>query len=262
MTLSLRPQRQPHGETAETFDGLVQIDYRKNADYYTRMEKMIKRYEILDFNESKRRINDPITKFGGCPNFLYEQQWPTSAGWENRKMMFVGQVVIEKGMLGNEKGIIAYIFVTHPTSYYDDFFDPDVTEWDGGENRVILQSYDDLKCVKTYSPEGPTLFNKNDEMCEYVPVLKEGFDAEYLTNEEFCRLTKVQQKEYFDLNDKNKIGGTPNFFRGDEWPEGEWVLLLQLKCSFLPFVLRLGSMPVLYVFISKDFTRAGLLIQN
>lgn len=99
-------------------------------------------------------------------------------------------------------------------------------------------------------------------MCEYVPILEEGFDVDYLTNEEFRKLTNEQQKEYFTLIDKNKIGGTPNFFRRDAWPEGEWILLLQLKCNFLPFILRLGSMPVLYVFISKDFTRAGLFIQN
>ena len=223
---------------------------------------MIKRYEIVGFNESKRKITEHITKFGGCPIFLHEQQWPTSTGWENRKMMFVGQIVIQKGMLGNEKGIIAYIFITHSESYNDNFFDPDVAEWDRGENKVIIQNFDDLKSAKPYSQEGPTLFNEKDEMCEYVPILEEGFDVDYLTNEEFRKLTNEQQKEYFTLIDKNKIGGTPNFFRRDAWPEGEWILLLQLKCNFLPFILRLGSMPVLYVFISKDFTRAGLFIQN
>lgn len=225
-------------------------------------KKMVKKYEILDFIESKDKIDKPITKFGGCPNFLYVQQWPKSPGWDNRKMMFLGQIVIEKGMLGNEKGFAAYIFVTHPTSYQDDFFDPDVAEWDGGESRVIVQSIDNLNNVKTYSPEGPTVFDKRDEKFEYIPVIKDGFDADYITNEHFRRLNGEQQKEYFDSIDKNKIGGTPNFFRGDAWPEGEWMLLLQLKCNFLPFVLRLGSMPVLYVFISKDFTRAGLLVQD
>lgn len=223
---------------------------------------MIRRYEILDFKVSKIKINEPVTKFGGYPDFLYEQQWPTSEGWEDRKMMFLGQIVIEKGMLGNKKGVIAYIFVTHPTSYYDDFYDPDVTEWDGGESKVIIQNFDDLSGVKTYSPEGPTIFNEHDERYEYIPILKEGFDANYLTNEEFRELTSEQQKKYFYNNDKNKIGGTPNFFRIDAWPEGEWILLLQLKCNFLPFILRLGSMPVLYTFISKDFTKAGLLIQD
>lgn len=175
-------------------------------------KEMIKRYEIVGFNESKRKITEHITKFGGCPIFLHEQQWPISTGWENRKMMFVGQIVIEKGMLGNEKGIIAYIFITHPGSYNDIFFDLDVAEWGGGENKVIIQNFDDLKGAKPYSQEGPTLFNEKDEMCEYVPILEEGFDVDYLTNEEFRKLTNEQQKEYFTLIDKNKIGGHTKLF--------------------------------------------------
>lgn len=176
--------------------------YRKGKD------KMIRKYEILDLIVSKTKINEPVTKFGGYPNFLYEQQWPTSEGWEDRKMMFLGQIVIEKGMLGNKKGVIAYIFVTHPTSYNDDFYDPDVTEWDGGESKVIIQNFDDLSGVKTYSPEGPTIFNERDERYEYIPILKEGIDANYLTNEEFRELTSEQQKRYFYNNDKNKIGAS------------------------------------------------------
>lgn len=62
-----------------------------------------------------KKITKPITKFGGQLIGLEESQWPISEGWDD-KMMFVGQILIEKGMLGNDKDFIAYIFVTHPKS--------------------------------------------------------------------------------------------------------------------------------------------------
>lgn len=223
---------------------------------------MIKKYDIVGFKKVEEKINKPITKFGGTPIWIREEKWPTSMGWENRKMMFVGQIAIEKGELENEKDLVVYIFMTHPENNEDSFFDPDVTEWDGGENAVIIQSFENVYTNITNFGEGPTLFDQENGRYEYVPILKEGYDPEFLTNEEYRKLDSEKRKEYYDSIDKNKIGGTPNFFREDAFPEGEWILLLQLKCNFLPFVLRVGSMPILYVFISKDFQRAGLLIQD
>lgn len=223
---------------------------------------MIAKYDIVGFNKMDEKINEPITKFGGQPIWISEEKWPMSMGWKDRKMMFVGQIAIEKGKLGNEKNLVVYIFITHPKSNTDNFFDPDIAEWNGGENAVIIQSFKNNYTKITNYEEGPTLFDEEDQKYEYVPILKEGYDPEFLTNEEYRKLDSVQQEEYFDSIDTNKIGGTPNFFREDAFPEGEWILLLQLKCNFLPFVLRAGSMAVLYVFISKDFQRAGLLIQD
>ena len=110
--------------------------------------------------------------------------------------------------------------------------------------------------------EGPTIFDDKNEKCEYIPILQEGYDPDFLTGEEYRKLNIEQREKYFNAIDTNKIGGTPNFFRGDAWPGGEWMILLQLKCNFLPFILRLGSMPVMYVFVTKDFKKAGLLIQD
>lgn len=222
---------------------------------------MIKKYDIIHFNKLEEKVNKPISKFGGQPVWIGEEQWPISIGWENKKMMFVGQILIEKGMLGNEKDLMVYIFVTHPESYEDDFFDPDIAEWDGGENAVIIQSFENVH-DNTNCQEGPTLFDKNNEQYEYIPILKKGYDPEFLTSREFRKLDSKQQEEYFNLIDTNKIGGTPNFFREDVFLEGEWILLLQLKCEFLPFVLKAGTMSMLYVFISKDFKKAGMFIQN
>lgn len=222
---------------------------------------MITKYDIIKFNKSGQKVDKPISKFGGQPVWIDGEQWPTSIGWQDRKMMFVGQILIEKGMLGNEMELMVYIFVTHPESYEDDFFDPDMGEWDGGENAVIIQSFENIHYNPKYQ-EGPTLFDENNEHYEYIPVLKRGYDPDFITNSEFRKLDYEQQKKYFDAIDTNKIGGTPNFCRNEVFWEDEWILLLQLKCDFLPFVLRGGTMAMLYIFISKDFKRAGMLIQN
>lgn len=151
------------------------------------------------------------------------------------------------------------IFVTHPDDCDDDFFDPDATEWNGGENAVIIQPLE-----KVYNEEctkGPAIFDKNNERFEYIPVLKEGRDPEFITSDKYKRLDNYERYGYDQLIDTDKIGGTPNFFRGDEWPEGEWKLLLQLHCNFQPFILNLGAMPILFVFISNDFKKAGMLAQ-
>lgn len=223
---------------------------------------MIKKYEIVDFEIVKEQIKVPITKFGGQPVWVSGTEWPVSMGWKDRKMMFVGQILLKKNMLGNEKDLVVYIFITHPENPEDNFFDPDVTEWDGGENAVIIQTIENEQFFCGELVEGPTLYNTNNEKFEYLPIIREGEDPDFLTNEDYRELCYEQQEEYFKLIDTNKIGGTPNFFREDAWPEGEWILLMQLKCSFLPFSLRLGSIPVMYVFISKDFKRGGMVIQN
>lgn len=222
---------------------------------------MVKKYDIIGFEKAEKKITKPITKFGGQPIGLKNSQWPMSSGWEDRKMMFVGQILIEKDMMENSKDFIAYIFVTHPENYDDDFFDPDVTEWDGGENAVIIQPLEDALSENEEDIDGPTVFNCDDEKCEYIPILKEGSDPDFITSDEYRRLDDIQQKKY-NLIDTNKIGGTPYFFRGDTWPEGEWKLFLQLHCNFLPFVLNLGAMPILYVFISDTYEKAGLLVQG
>ena len=102
------------------------------------------------------------------------------------------------------------IFVTHPDDCDDDFFAPDATEWNGGENAVIIQPLE-----KVYNEEytkGPTIFDENNERFEYIPVLKEGRDPEFITSDKYKRLDNYERYGYDQLIDTDKIGGTPNFF--------------------------------------------------
>mgnify|MGYP001104582902 CR=1 FL=1 len=222
---------------------------------------MTKTYEIIDFERRKIGKKQFITKFGGEPDWIKRADWPLSLGWEERKMMFVGQIFLKKDMLGNDKDLMVYIFMTHPEYFEDDFFDPDITEWEGGENAVIVQTFDG-ECNPIRGDEGPIVFDDKDEHYEYIPILKETVEADFLSDETYHKLSEEQQTKYFNDVDKDKIGGTPAFFRRDEWPEGNWKLLLQVHCNFLPFILRAGAIPTMFVFISEDFKNGGILIQD
>lgn len=223
---------------------------------------MIKKFNIKELKQVSIKEKSFITKFGGYPNWINNKEWPVSLGWKDRKMMFVGQISLKKGMLGNDKDLMIYIFLTHPKNYEDTFFDPDIMEWESGESEVIIQSIEDELENFEIDMDGPIIFNERNENFEYIPILEEEYDPEYITNESFRKLDSKQQNDYFEAIDTNKIGGIPNFFREEAFPEGEWILLLQLKCNELPFVIRAGSMAVLYVFVSKDFSKAGVLIQD
>ena len=63
---------------------------------------MVKKYEIVGFEKASKRITKPITKFGGQPIGIKESQWPVSQGWDD-KMMFVGQILIEKYQLWSQR---------------------------------------------------------------------------------------------------------------------------------------------------------------
>lgn len=222
---------------------------------------MTKTYQITGFKKKNIEKHEFITKFGGEPDWIKEEKWPLSLGWEERKMTFVGQIFLKKNMLGNDRDFMVYIFMTLPEYFDDDFFDPDMAEWDGGENAVIIQAFDGEE-TPFAGETGPVLFDVNDEHFEYIPVIKETLESDFMSREACQQLDDKKQKEYFDDVDKDKIGGAPAFFLDDEWPDGNWKLLLQLHCNFQPFVLRAGAMPTLFVFISDDFKQGGLLIQD
>jgi uncharacterized protein YwqG len=61
---------------------------------------------------------------------------------------------------------------------------------------------------------------------------------------------------------ENKVGGTPDFLQGEEYPQGgPWRLLLQLDSSSVPFHVNFGDAGVGYAFISQDGTVGKFLWQ-
>ncbi len=209
---------------------------------------MAKVYEIADFQRREIGNKEFITKFGGQPDWVIVENWPMSEGWDDRKMTFIGQLFLKENMIGNHQDMMVYLFMTQPENVDDSFFDPDITEWEGGETAVIIQCVDTVESPSS-GEIGPQVFDENDQHYEYLPVLRETQEAD--SNEQFYCI------------DIDKIGGTPAFFRRDDTPEnGDWKLLLQLHCNFLPFVLRAGDIPTMFVFVTSDFKKGGILIQD
>jgi uncharacterized protein YwqG len=60
----------------------------------------------------------------------------------------------------------------------------------------------------------------------------------------------------------NKVGGTPGFIQGDQFPDGgPWKLLLQLDSDDVPFYVNFGDAGVGYAYISEDGRKGKFLWQ-
>ena len=223
---------------------------------------MVDRKSITKLIKSEYPVTEYITKFGGQPNWIEKPEWPLSSGWDNRPMMFMAQIALDSSIFGNTTPKMAYVFVTHQESVDDNFFDPDIIEFDGGENAVILQPNGLYKGVVSCMSEGPSLFDSENSACEFIPHFETSKDPSFLNNIEYLKLSSSEKNDYFNSIDGNKIGGTPNLFQSDYMPEGEWKLLLQLNSSFLPFVLNLGASSTLFALVNSELTQGGLFIQD
>jgi len=224
---------------------------------------MVKKYQITAFERLEEKPAKPVTKFGGQPDWLEEPQWPVSKHWKDRLMSFVGQIVLDKGMLDNDKDIIAYVFLSHPENRKERIFYPYMGGWDSGEHAVIIQPGGEITCETKNVKEGPCMFGKFGNHYEYIPTLVEGHDPDFINDEEFEEMEDWEQSEYINQVDGNKIGGIPCLCTYDEWPDDvseDWKFLLQLVSDDLPFVLQLEGR--LHAFISSDFKQGGLLIEN
>jgi uncharacterized protein YwqG len=199
-------------------------------------------------------ITEPVTKFGGQPVWLAEPEWPVSKE-TGEPMRFICQVALYLEIFGEVEGRIAYIFMTDGDEYVDGTWEPD-----GGENAVIVQPNGDN--VPTESrPTGPTLYQMEEVEghewlqpvpCEFSVELKPGDDLERGGED------NKDGAAYEEL----KIGGTPIFLQGDEYPEGGiWHLLLQLDSTSVPFFVNFGDAGIGYAFISEDGRKGRFLWQ-
>ena len=224
---------------------------------------MKKKYSIK-FKLSQSPISKPITKFGGQPVWINRAQWPISKK-TGKPMMFIGQIKLEPWLFGRIEGRMAYIFMTEDKKRDAQTWDPD-----SGENAIIIQPGSNR--VKVLPIDiGPSLNRRVKkrgtisyltEPCEYLVKLKLGEDPEYITEYEREDWDEVTFKKYAKALDGNKIGGTPIFLQGDEFPKGgPWNLLLQIDSTKVPFLINFGDSGIGYTFISKDGKKAKFLWQ-
>lgn len=204
---------------------------------------MVKKYTIT-FHVVEHPLLDPVTKVYDQPVWIDEPQWPLSQTM-GVPMRFLCQIALNPEIFGNIPTRMAYIFMSDPFDTPEEVRTdkdlPDLEMWspDGGENAVILQpggTYPFATLPLRTDPrlEDETQFAVERSLGEDPEV----FESENTSNE--------------NLNEC-KIGGTPAFLQGPEYPSGgPWKLLAQLDSCLLPGGINFGDAGRGYAFISED----------
>lgn len=216
-----------------------------------------RRIEFIDAKASKLS-----TKFGGQPDWIDHPQWPLSKETGN-PMRFICQIDLSEF---NTDAKMAYLFMTDEEEYVDGTWEPE-----GGENAIILQPSTEVHVTTLENKTGPSLYKMANELfsknlvpkdVEFSTNLIEENEPEFVDENERADWDDEQWVAYSEVLDKNKIGGTPIFLQGTEFPDtGKWHLLMQLDSTKVPFYINFGDAGVGYAFISEDGKRARFLWQ-
>ncbi len=218
----------------------------------------------LEFLPSTSPITMAVTKFGGQPVWRTEPQWPLSRTTGN-PMRFICQIALDEAEFPGVSGKMAYVFMTDEEEYVDGTWEPD-----GGENAVIIQpgitSHPSLPLRNGPALYEMTKVSGNDRLVaiehEYEVSLSATEDPIYVPEEQRSVWSDEQFEAYASALDGNKIGGTPIFLQGDQFPgEGEWRLLLQLDSTRVPFYVNFGDAGIAYAFINREGTVGKMLWQ-
>lgn len=217
----------------------------------------------LEFIESFTPIRDLVTKFGGQPTWVSQPEWPISRK-TGKPMRFIGQVALDREIFGEITGQMAYVFMTDDQ---EDWVDG-TWEADGGENAVVIQP--GTVAVSTQAiVDGPSLYRMADrpgldrlvpEPCEFRVDFVRSEDPDFISEDEIRKRSTDANDAYYKAITGNKVGGTPGFMQGDEFPGAEFrQLILQLDSTLVPFDVNFGDAGTGYVFLSND-GRAGKFI--
>lgn len=208
----------------------------------------------------------PLTKFGGQPRWVAEPQWPIGKGL-GKPMRFLCQIELADNLFPNAAGKVAYIFITDDEEYVEGTWEPF-----SGENAVVIQpgGNTDVPCEAIQT--GPTLQNYvkvpgheklQPQDVEFGLEFAEGNDAEFVSESDRIKGSEEESEKYRSSLEGNKIGGTPGFLQGDEFPDNkrDWRLLLQLDSCDQPFFVNFGDAGISYTFITEDGTEGRFLWQ-
>lgn len=209
---------------------------------------MVKRYDIA-FQEAAAPIAGLVTKFGGQPVWATQPQWPISAS-TGAPMRFIGQIALDEPVFGDLAGRMAYLFMTDGDEFVDGTWEPE-----GGENAFIIQPGRYDKQTQLLSV-GPTLETwlaqpghslRTPHAIEYAVTLTPSDDPDVFAD------ISLETAAGGNWTGGNKIGGSPAFLQGPEYPAGgPWKLVLQLDSADVPFEVNFGDAGVGYAFISTD----------
>jgi hypothetical protein len=170
-------------------------------------------------------------------------------------MRFICQIALDPEIFGETAGGMAYLFMTDGDEFVDGTYEPD-----GGENAVIIQPNDTNTATSPHAT-GPSIYSMEEKdgydllqpvPCEFAVTLTPGADPE----------PGFEQDDDGKGFEEAKVGGTPIFLQGEEYPAGgPWRLLLQLDSATAPFYVNFGDAGVGYAFISEDGRRGKFLWQ-
>lgn len=226
---------------------------------------MPKKHRLV-FHPVSSPISKPVTKFGGQPIWVAGPQWPLSRQTGN-PMRFVCQIALNQALFPGVQAQMAYLFLTDEEdgNIVDGTYEPD-----GGENAVILQPGVTNVPTKELAP-GPTLYRMVEkeghnllqpQPCEFAVTVIEEEDIEFVPEVERWKMSEEEGKDVSGKLDENKIGGTPVFMQGDEFPfPGRSRLLLQLDSCSVPFSINFGDAGVGYAFLNETGDQAKFLWQ-
>lgn len=229
---------------------------------------MVKRASI-EFVPVTQPITERVTKFGGQPVWLTEPQWPLSRT-TGQPMQFICQIALTPDLFGETQAQMAYIFITGDG---DEGFMDGTWDAEGGENAVILQP-GPSKFKTQPLTHGPTLYAIAKRpyqvlpqpmpamLVEFAVTLNFSEDPDFVDERERWKWDDDRQKTYANQLSGNKLGGTPLFVQGAEFPiENKSQLLLQLDSEQVPFFVNFGDAGVGYAFISDDAQQGKFLWQ-
>lgn len=209
-------------------------------------------------------------------------------------MCFIAQ--IDLGLIDGYEGKPkwAYLFMTDDEEGMAETYD----EY-SGENCLLLQPGNICDVETIGNREGPSLYRKRDQstvksICEYTADLSQKDDPQLLPGNEAVRLNQTELDLYTDSVSGNKVGGTPFFIQGEEYPSNlkkhewpdrtqanpyvdpldqlkdapylgeeraDWLLVLQLDSCNVPFDINFGDAGVGYAFVTADGSEGRFLWQ-
>ncbi len=208
-------------------------------------------------------ISGQVTKFGGQPSWLDSPQWPVSRQL-GTQMTFVGQIALDAKMFPGSHAKMAYIFLSDGDDLPYGTWDPD-----SGENAVVLQPGGKVAVKTVDKATGPTeptqIDSPSGDRVEYRDtayrvVSTPHADAPFETDQQLSSLSSTDQDNYFDSLLVDKIGGTPGFLAGAEFPCSAQRLIVQLGDP--PFDINLADGGEAYVFMNANGTIGKFIIQS
>lgn len=162
---------------------------------------------------------------------------------------------------------MAYLFMSDSDG--DDFVDGTYNP-DGGENAIIIQPGNNRFPYQEHS-NGPSLYRMVEKTGQYFLVrepvefrveLSPMEDPDFISEEERWKIPEEKRSKALPRLNDNKIGGTPAFLQGDEFPEGgNWRLLIQIDSCQVPFSINFGDAGVGFGFINETGDEGKFLWQ-